>query len=140
MNTSLDEENLKDLLRSPFAGHAEGQSILELANFTLETGTVLYRVPVAYKTWGTLNETKDNVLVICHAFSGSSCVNEWWSQLLGHGKAFDTDRFFIFCGNVLGSPYGTCSPLTLNPSVGTRYGPSFPLTTIRDDVRYNLSI
>ena len=135
MNAPLDEENLETLQQSPFAGYAEGQTILELPKFTLETGTVLYRVPVAYKTWGTLNETRDNVLVICHAFSGSSCVNDWWSQLLGPGKAFDTDRFFIFCGNVLGSPYGTCSPLTLNLATGKRYGPSFPLTTMRDDVR-----
>lgn len=55
---------------------------------------------------------------------------------MGRGKAFDPNRFFIFCGNVLGSPYGSASPITLNPDTGEPYGPQFPPTTIRDDVRY----
>ncbi|KAI0235948.1 homoserine O- acetyltransferase [Massospora cicadina] len=74
-------------------------------------------------------------MVICHALTGSSDVSDWWGALLGPGKAFDPTRFFIFCGNVLGSPYGTASPCTRNPSTGKRYGPDFPATTIRDDVR-----
>ena len=55
---------------------------------------------------------------------------------MGRGKAFDPHRFFIFCANVLGSPYGTASPVSINPDTGNQYGPDFPLTTIRDDVRY----
>ena len=55
---------------------------------------------------------------------------------MGRGKAFDPTRYFIFCGNVMGSPYGTASPLSINPDTGRPYGPDFPLTTIRDDVRY----
>lgn len=58
---------------------------------------------------------------------------------MGHGKAFDASRFFIFCANVLGSPYGSASPVTLNPDSGKPYGPEFPLTTIRDDVLYVLT-
>jgi len=58
-----------------------------------------------------------------------------WGSLLGPGKPFDPTIFFIFCGNVLGSPYGSASPITINPDTGHRYGPSFPLTTLRDDVR-----
>jgi homoserine O-acetyltransferase/O-succinyltransferase len=54
---------------------------------------------------------------------------------MGPGKAFDPLRYFIFCGNVLGSPYGTASPVTLNPATGVEYGPEFPPTTIRDDIR-----
>lgn len=54
---------------------------------------------------------------------------------MGIGKAFDPSRFFIFCANVLGSPYGTASPITVNPQTGLKYGPEFPPTTIRDDVR-----
>lgn len=54
---------------------------------------------------------------------------------MGRGKAFDPDRFFIFCANVLGSPYGTASPITTNPDTNKLYGPEFPRTTIRDDVR-----
>ncbi|EJF64608.1 homoserine O-acetyltransferase [Dichomitus squalens LYAD-421 SS1] len=111
------------------------QNIYHVPSFTLESGSVLKDVPVAYKTWGQLNETKDNVMIICHAFTGSADVDDWWGPLMGHGKAFDASRFFIFCGNVLGSPYGSASPVTLNPETGKPYGPEFPLTTIRDDVR-----
>ncbi|KAF8664339.1 hypothetical protein AX16_000760, partial [Volvariella volvacea WC 439] len=111
------------------------QSVLVVPSFTLECGTVLNQVPVAYKTWGQLNERRDNVMIICHAFTGSADVEDWWGPLMGRGKAFDPNRFFIFCANVLGSPYGTASPITINPDTGRTYGPEFPPTTIRDDVR-----
>ena len=55
---------------------------------------------------------------------------------MGRGKAFDSNRFFIICANTLGSPYGSASPVTINPDTGKQYGPEFPPTTIRDDVRY----
>ena len=55
---------------------------------------------------------------------------------MGPGKAFDASRYFIFCGNVMGSPYGSVSPLSINPETKKPYGPEFPLTTIRDDVRF----
>lgn len=58
-----------------------------------------------------------------------------WGPLIGPGKAFDTSRFFIFCANVMGSPYGSASPLTIDPHTGKRYGPEFPSVTVRDDVR-----
>ncbi len=54
---------------------------------------------------------------------------------MGAGKAFDPRRYFIFCANVMGSPYGSASPVTPNPDTGSLYGPEFPATTIRDDVR-----
>ena len=66
-------------------------------------------------------------------------LDERWGPLIGRGKAFDPDSFFIFCANVLGSPYGTASPVTVDPSTGRPYGPEFPPTTIRDDVRCGLS-
>ncbi|OAL27527.1 hypothetical protein AYO22_03431 [Fonsecaea multimorphosa] len=103
--------------------------------FTLESGQQLHRVPVAYSAWGTLNEEADNVLLICHALTGSSDVEDWWKPLIGRGKAVDTSRFFVICFNSLGSPYGSASPLTTNPVTGTLYGPTFPETTFRDDVR-----
>lgn len=78
-------------------------------------------------------------MVICHALTGSADVGDWWGPLMGgRGRAFDITRFFVICLNSLGSPYGTASPVTNingDPSNG-RYGPEFPLTTIRDDVRY----
>lgn len=54
---------------------------------------------------------------------------------MGPGKAFDRTRYFVFCGNVMGSPYGSASPLSVDPETGRQYGPEFPGTTIRDDVR-----
>ncbi|PVV02824.1 hypothetical protein BB560_002710 [Smittium megazygosporum] len=111
-----------------------GQNILRFPDFTLENGTVIKEVSVGYKTWGTLNEERNNCMVICHAFTGSSDVADWWGPLLGKGRSFDTSRFFVVCVNVLGSPYGSSSPLTINPDTGKPYGPEFPLTSIRDDV------
>lgn len=63
-------------------------------------------------------------------------VDYRWGPLMGPGRAFDPTKFFIICCNVLGSPYGTASPVTLNPETKVSYGPEFPLATIRDDVRY----
>lgn len=103
-------------------------------DFTLESGQQLLQVPVAYSTWGALNEAADNVLVICHALTGSSDVEDWWKPLIGRGKTFDTRRFFVVSFNCLGSPYGSASPLTTNPVTGKPYGPTFPETTFRDDV------
>ncbi|KAJ7615794.1 Alpha/Beta hydrolase protein [Mycena rosella] len=101
------------------------QSIFVVPSFTLECGRELRDVPVAYKTWGTLNSARDNVMIICHAFTGSADVEDWWGPLMGLGKAFDPSRFFIFCANVLGSPYGSASPVTTNPDTGKPYGPEF---------------
>ena len=112
-----------------------GQKIALISQFELGSGRQLTSVPVAYKTWGKLNEARDNVLVLCHALSGSSDAEDWWRPLMGPGRAFDYNRFFIFCGNMLGSPYGSASSLTIDPSTGKPYGPEFPETTIRDDVR-----
>jgi homoserine O-acetyltransferase/O-succinyltransferase len=113
----------------------EDQKYASVDSFILDSGLELVEANVAYKTWGILNEKRDNCLVICHALSGSSDVEDWWGPLLGPGKAFDSARYFIFCGNVMGSPYGSSSPLSINPSTGRMYGEEFPQTTIRDDVR-----
>ncbi|KAJ4485209.1 Alpha/Beta hydrolase protein [Lentinula aciculospora] len=110
------------------------QSYLTVPSFTLECGAELRDVPVAYKAWGTLNAERDNVMIICHAFTGSADVPDWWGPLMGPGKAFDPRRYLVFCGNVLGSPYGTASPISVNPDTGKVYGPDFPPTSIRDDI------
>ncbi|KAF9266882.1 homoserine O-acetyltransferase [Marasmius fiardii PR-910] len=111
------------------------QSFYIVPTFQFECGAELREVPVAYKTWGTLNEARNNAMIICHAFTGSADVVDWWGPLMGPGKAFDPRRFFIVCCNVIGSPYGTVSPITINPETGRPYGPDFPPSTIRDDVR-----
>ncbi|RKP08262.1 Alpha/Beta hydrolase protein [Thamnocephalis sphaerospora] len=120
---------------NPFFSLVTVQRLAIVSEFRLESGHLLRDVPVAFKTWGRLNEKGTNAMVICHALSGSADVEDWWAPLLGRNRAFDPTRFFIFCANVLGSPYGTASPCTLNPETGRPYGPDFPLTSVRDDVR-----
>ncbi|KAL2165081.1 hypothetical protein VTH06DRAFT_377 [Thermothelomyces fergusii] len=131
-------ERVRSQPENPFAALIPHQEIAIIPQFKLESGVTLYNVPVAYTTRGTLSPNGDNVMVICHALTGSADVADWWGPLLGGpGRAFDTSRFFVVCMNSLGSPYGTASPVTAkdgDPSKG-RYGPEFPLTTIRDDVR-----
>ena len=121
-----------------FASLIPDQKISIVPSFTLESGVTLYNVPVAYSFRGKLSPSGDNAMVICHALSGSADVADWWGPLMGgRGRAFDVTRFFVICLNSLGSPYGTASPVTSvdgDPAKGT-YGPEFPLTTIRDDVK-----
>ena len=121
--------------RNPYVDLISDQVFALISSLDLDSGHVLEKCEVAYKTWGVLNEKRDNVLVVCHALSGSSDLEDWWGPLLGPGKAFDYTRYLVFCGNLLGSPYGSASPLTINPSTGRPYGPEFPETSIRDDVR-----
>ncbi|PVU98038.1 hypothetical protein BB561_000147 [Smittium simulii] len=116
------------------------QKIAVFPEYQLDSREILENVTVAYKTWGTLNASKDNCMVICHAFTGSADVADWWGPLLGKGRAFDTSRFFVVCCNVLGSPYGSSSPLSINPKTNRPYGSEFPLTTIRDDVNLHRKV
>lgn len=104
-------------------------------SFEFESGDVLRDVPVEYRTWGTLNEERDNVLLVCHALTGSADVADWWSGMLGPGRALDTDRYYVICINVPGSCYGTVGPTTRDPDTGRPYGPDFPIPTVRDMVR-----
>ncbi|EHA22335.1 homoserine O-acetyltransferase [Aspergillus awamori] len=123
---------------NPYSALITDQTIVTIPSFTLESGVTLHNVPVAYTTRGQLSPERDNALVICHALSGSADVADWWGPLLGGpGQAFDTSRFFVVCLNSLGSPYGSASAVTYkdgDPSKGL-YGPEFPLTTVRDDVK-----
>lgn len=111
------------------------QSFAVVPSLHLESGQKLENCQIAYKTWGTLNSTRDNVLIVCHALTGSSDVVDWWRPLFGSGKALDPGRYFIFCANCLGSPYGSHSPLSIDPKTAKPYGATFTKTTIRDDVR-----
>lgn len=119
---------------NPYAAMVPGQTIVEIPEHQLECGEVLHDFPIAYKTWGRLNKERDNALLICHALTGSSDVLDWWGPLLGTNLTFDPSRFFIICINFLGSPYGSCSPMSIEKATGKRYGPMFPLVTVKDDV------
>ncbi len=113
--------------------------------FVLECGTHLEEITVAYETWGTLNEAKSNAILICHALTGDSHVAGevgdghptpgWWNDIVGEGKAIDTNRYFVVATNVLGGCQGTTGPSSINPNTGQPYGPTFPVVTIRDMVR-----
>ena len=101
----------------------------------LESGKTLQEVDLRYRTWGELNEAKDNAIVVCHALTGNAALNDWWGSFLGDGKPFDTSKYFVVCANLLGSCYGTTGPTSINPETGKQYGGDFPHVTVRDAVR-----
>ena len=129
----------------------------------LDCGRELYPVRVAYETYGTLAPERDNVILVCHALSGDAHAAGfaktpsgestrdgfgaedrdgsagkslgWWDGMIGPGKAFDTDRFFIVSTNLLGGCRGTTGPSSVDPATGQPYGPDFPVITVADMVR-----
>jgi len=103
--------------------------------FELESGAVLPELQIGYHTYGTLNEQRDNVIWVCHALTANSDVLDWWKGLFGTGFYFNPEQHYIVCANVLGSAYGTTSPLDVNPSTGEPYYLTFPDYTIRDVVK-----
>ncbi len=110
----------------------------------LDCGVDLAPITVAYQTYGTLNADRSNVILLCHALTGDHYVADphpisgkpgWWGELVGPGRVFDTDRYFLVCSNVLGGCMGTTGPKDINPATGTPWGLSFPIITIGDMVR-----
>ncbi|MDF2380266.1 homoserine O-acetyltransferase [Nostoc ellipsosporum NOK] len=103
--------------------------------FELESGVSLPSFHLAYTTYGQLNADKSNVVWIFHALTANSSPAEWWPGLVGEGKFFDPERYFIICVNKPGSPYGSISPLSINPATNEPYYSDFPVFTIRDMIR-----
>ncbi|HVP86331.1 MAG TPA: homoserine O-acetyltransferase [Rhizomicrobium sp.] len=110
----------------------------------LDAGRELSPVTVAYMTYGTLNADKSNAILVCHALTLDQFVSSrhpvtgkpgWWDELIGPGKAIDTERFFIICANVLGGCMGSTGPASIDPATGKPYGLDFPVVTIKDMVR-----
>jgi homoserine O-acetyltransferase len=110
---------------------------------TLESGERLGPVTLAYETYGELNENKSNAVLVLHALSGDAHAAGvdadgknpgWWDSMIGPGRAFDTDRYFVICSNVLGGCKGTTGPSSINPATGAQYALDFPLVTINDMV------
>ena len=129
----------------------------------LDCGRPLHPIRVAYETYGRLSPARDNVILVCHALSGdahaagvraatdASSTRDgfraderdagagkglgWWDGMIGPGKAFDTDRFFVVSTNLLGGCRGTTGPGSLNPATGRPYGSDFPVITVADMVR-----
>jgi homoserine O-acetyltransferase len=108
--------------------------------YVLENGQAIEDVVLGYSTYGTLNETGDNAVIVGHSLTSNSNVLEWWSALMGEGDgmALDTKSEFIVCVNYLASPYGSSSPVTPDPGKrdGKSYAADFPTPiTVRDNVR-----
>ena len=129
----------------------------------LDSGQELDLVRIAYETYGTLSSTRDNVILVCHALSGdahaaghaaaprSESTRDgfraeerdagrgvglgWWDGMIGPGKAFDTERFFVVSSNLLGGCGGTTGPSSTDPATGRPYGSDFPVLTVSDMVR-----
>lgn len=102
--------------------------------FELEAGGVLSRLDLVYHT-SSGSPAGRRVVWICHALTANSDVEQWWPQMAGPGKFIDTDRDFVVCVNILGSPYGSSGPASINPKTGKAYLLDFPKITIRDIVR-----
>ncbi len=109
----------------------------------LKSGATLGPVTLAYETYGTLNEEKTNAILICHALTGDAHAAGfhaddkkpgWWDKMIGPGKSFDTNKYFVVCSNVIGSCKGSTGPSSINPQTGNPYGLSFPVITIEDMV------
>ncbi|HWJ02641.1 MAG TPA: homoserine O-acetyltransferase, partial [Verrucomicrobiae bacterium] len=121
----------------------EKMQYITFDSLQLENGKSLAPFTLAYHTYGTLNREGDNAVLIFHALTGDSQpagktlggARGWWDPLIGPGKVFDTDKYFVVCSNVLGGCYGSTGPSSINPKKGTPYGIRFPLVTIRDMVR-----
>jgi homoserine O-acetyltransferase/O-succinyltransferase len=133
------------------------------APLRLDCGRDLFPVRVAYETYGTLSPARDNVILVCHALSGDAHAAGyattppdagtrdgfgaeqrdgaagkalgWWDGMIGPGKAFDTDRFFVISTNLLGGCRGTTGPSSTAPATGRPYGSDFPVITVADMVR-----
>jgi homoserine O-acetyltransferase len=105
-------------------------------SFGLESGLLLDKLTIAYHTWG--HQQFDNVIWVCHAFSGNSNPMDWWPGLFGSGKCYDPKRHFIVCANIIGSCYGSTNPMSINPLTNQPYGLNFPLFTIRDMVKAHI--
>ena len=115
----------------------------------LDCGQTIKDFPIAYETYGKLNEEKNNAILIFHALSGDQFVTGtnpvtnkvgWWNTAVGPGKAVDTEKYFIICANVLGGCMGSFGPKNLNVADGEPYGLKFPVITIRDMIRAQESL
>jgi homoserine O-acetyltransferase len=117
--------------------------IVRFPELALDSGEKLRDLEVAYEGYGELNERRSNAILILHAFTGDAHAGGvdhegkpgWWANMIGPGKAFDTEHYYVLCANVLGGCRGTTGPASPDPATGKPYGMSFPVITIGDMVR-----
>ena len=134
-------------------GHLNGRSVGAVTPacaefrepFRFASGAEIPQWRIAYETYGTLNPQKTNAVLVCHALTGSHHAagfypgkpksDGWWNNMIGPGKALDSDKFFILSPNNLGGCHGSSGPSTPHPADGQPYGPRFPVVTVEDWVR-----
>jgi homoserine O-acetyltransferase len=144
MNDAADE--LEIAHASPGeVGIVEPRDYVSTGEFVFESGQKLPGFTLRYETYGHLNAARNNTVLICHALSGDHhcagihTLNDrkpgWWNNLIGPGKAVDTNRYFVICANCLGGCQGSTGPSSINPQTGRAFGISFPFVTVRDMVR-----
>lgn len=124
--------------------HPLGKILPKTAHFSepleLRCGKTLKDYQLVYETYGTLNQVKDNAILVCHALSGHhhvAGVDEagnlgWWDNMVGPGKPIDTNRFFVIGVNNLGGCHGSTGPKSIDPETGGPYGARFPVVTVED--------
>lgn len=130
--------------KSDSVGIVQPHDFVSQEGIRLHSGQILAPVTLRYETYGTLSEKKDNAILIEHALSGDAHAAGyyaegdgrpgWWDSMIGPGKPFDTNRYFIVCSNILGGCSGSTGPGSINPATGKPYNMSFPVITIEDMV------
>ncbi|MDP3842715.1 MAG: homoserine O-acetyltransferase [Oxalobacteraceae bacterium] len=123
-------------------GIVSPQAMHFAAALPLQSGAALADYTLMYETYGTLNAQRSNAVLVCHALNASHHVagvyanqpksTGWWDNMVGPGKALDTDRFFVIGVNNLGSCFGSTGPMHINPASGKPYGAAFPVVTVED--------
>lgn len=136
----MPDEGSIGVVETQFFSFAEPPNEMQL-----ECGAALGPITLAYESYGALNEDCSNAVLIVHALSGDAHVAGkkspedrkpgWWDSMVGPGKAFDTEKYFVLCSNVLGGCMGSTGPGSINPATGEPYGLDFPVITIGDMVR-----
>ena len=115
----------------------------------LDCGKTISKFPLAYETYGKLNENKDNAILVFHALTGDQFVtgtnpitkkDGWWSYAVGPKKSIDTDKYFVICANVIGGCMGSFGPSHENPETKKIYGTDFPVITINDMVNAQVNL
>jgi len=134
-----NEERSVGIVQTQYFTFAEPPNLMPL-----ECGRSFGPITVAYETYGQLSDARDNAILIVHALSGdahaagyNSPEEEkpgWWDDMIGPGKAFDTEKYFIICSNIIGGCKGSTGPSSIDPETGKPYGIGFPVVTIRDMV------
>ncbi len=117
---------------------------VEFPSLPLDSGLTLAPLTIAYETYGELNEEGSNAVLLLHALSGDAHAAGyhpgdrkpgWWDMMVGPGRGFDTEKYFMICSNVIGGCSGSSGPGSIDPATGREYGLRFPVVTVPDMVR-----